>query len=230
MFVSPYRDVTISKKDITNKEELPGATLEILDKDNKVVDSWTSTKEAHLVKLPHGKYTLVERKPADGYTTAESISFEVLERNTEGDIEVQHVEMQDDITKVEISKQDVTTEKELPGAKLQIKDSKGKVVEEWTSTDKPHYIEKLAIGKYTLTEITAPDGYDVAENVDFEVLDTGDIQHVIMYDSPTPVPGTDVPGTGDINPVIPIAGVILVGALAGIGIYFVRKKNKKSDK
>lgn len=230
MFDSPYRDVTISKKDITNKEELPGATLEILDKDNKVVDSWTSTKEAHLVKLPHGKYTLVERKPADGYTTAESISFEVLERNTEGDIEVQHVEMQDDITKVEISKQDVTTEKELPGAKLQIKDSKGKVVEEWTSTDKPHYIEKLAIGKYTLTEITAPDGYDVAENVDFEVLDTGDIQHVIMYDSPTPVPGTDVPGTGDINPVIPIAGVILVGALAGIGIYFVRKKNKKSDK
>ena len=49
MFDSPYRDVTISKKDITNKEELPGATLEILDKDNKVVDSWTSTKEAQLV-------------------------------------------------------------------------------------------------------------------------------------------------------------------------------------
>lgn len=229
MFDSPYRPVEVSKKDITNKEELPGANLEIRDADNNVVDSWISTSESHKVSLPHGKYTLIETKPADGFTTAESINFEVLERNTkeEDGVEVQHVEMEDDVTKVQISKQDVTTKKELPGAKLQIKDKDGNVIEEWTSTNEVHYIEKLPIGEYILTETTAPNGYDVAENVNFKVLDTNEIQHVIMYDSPTVTPGTNTPKTGDINPTIPVVAGIIVIALAGIGIVLIRKKKTK---
>ena len=227
MFDSPYRTVEISKTDITNDEELPGAHLEIRDKDNNLVEEWVSTEESHKVDLPHGKYTLTERKPADGYVTAETISFEVLQRTEEGDVEVQHVKMEDDITKVEISKQDVTTKKELPGAKLQIKDSDGKVVEEWTSTNATHYIERLPIGKYTLTEITAPNGYEVAETVAFEVLDTGEIQHVVMYDSPV----VNTPKTGDVNPWIPAAAIILVLVLAGAGVVLVkgRKKGKKEE-
>ena len=230
MFDSPYRPVEISKKDITNNEELPGANLEIRDADNNVVDSWTSTSESHKVDLPHGKYTLIETKPADGYTTAESINFEVLERNTkeENGVEIQHVEMEDDVTKVQISKQDVTTKKELPGAKLQIKDKNGNIIEEWTSTNEVHYIEKLPIGEYTLIETTAPNGYDVAESVQFKVLDTNEIQHVIMYDSPTVTPGTNAPKTGDINPVIPIAAVIIVVILAGTGIFLVKGRKKKT--
>lgn len=231
MFDSPYRPVEVSKKDITDKEELPGAKLEIRDAEDKVVDSWTSTSEAHKVDLPHGKYTLIETKPADGYTTAESIKFEVLERNTKEDngVEVQHVEMEDDITKVQISKQDVTTKKELPGAKLQIKDKDGKIVEEWTSTNEVHYIEKLPVGEYTLTETTAPNGYDVAESVNFKVLDTNEIQHVIMYDSPsvTPDGGTSTPKTGDISPVIPIAAAVVIVVLAGAGIFLIKGKKKK---
>lgn len=231
MFDSPYRPVEVSKKDITDKEELPGAKLEIRDAEDKVVDSWTSTSEAHKVDLPHGKYTLIETKPADGYTTAESIKFEVLERNTKEDngVEVQHVEMEDDITKVQISKQDVTTKKELPGAKLQIKDKDGKIVEEWTSTNEVHYIEKLPVGEYTLTETTAPNGYDVAESVNFKVLDTSEIQHVIMYDSPsvTPDGGTSTPKTGDISPVIPIAAAVVIVVLAGAGIFLIKGKKKK---
>ena len=231
MFDSPYRPVEVSKKDITDKEELPGAKLEIRNAEDKVVDSWTSTSEAHKVDLPHGKYTLIETKPADGYTTAESIKFEVLERNTKEDngVEVQHVEMEDDITKVQISKQDVTTKKELPGAKLQIKDKDGKIVEEWTSTNEVHYIEKLPVGEYTLIETTAPNGYDVAESVNFKVLDTNEIQHVIMYDSPsvTPDGGTSTPKTGDISPVIPIAAAVVIVVLAGAGIFLIKGKKKK---
>ncbi len=75
-----------------------------------------------------------------------------------------------------VSKTDITTGEELPGALLQVIDSGGNVVEEWTSTDEPHDIvalhdetQGLKDGKYTLREITAPYGYDVAEDVEFEV-------------------------------------------------------------
>ncbi len=73
--------------------------------------------------------------------------------------EIQKVVMKDDYTKVEISKQDITNSKELPGAKLTIFDKDGKEVESWVSEEKPHYIEKLPAGEYTLREVTAPDGY-----------------------------------------------------------------------
>ena len=97
--------------------------------------------------------------------TAESVKFTIKDT-----ADVQKVEMKDDVTKVKISKQDIAG-KELPGAKLTILDQDGKVVESWTSTEKAHYIEMLPIGKYTLREETAPDGYLVAKDVEFKVKD-----------------------------------------------------------
>ena len=139
----------------------------MVDADGNIVDEWTSGKEAHVIReLTVGKeYTLVETKPADGYVTAESVKFTIKDT-----ADVQKVEMKDDVTKVKISKQDIAG-KELPGAKLTILDQDGKVVESWTSTEKAHYIEMLPIGKYTLREETAPDGYLVAKDVEFEVKD-----------------------------------------------------------
>ena len=64
--------------------------------------------------------------------------------------------MKDDVTKVQISKTDITGEKEIPGAKLTILDKDDQVVESWASTEEAHYIEKLPIGKYTLREEQAP--------------------------------------------------------------------------
>ena len=93
--------------------------------------------------------------------------------------------MKDDVTKVEISKTDIAGE-ELPGAKLTILDENGEVVESWTSTEEPHYIEMLPIGKYTLHEESAPEGYLIAEDVEFEVKDTGEIQKVTMKDEAEP--------------------------------------------
>ena len=103
---------------------------------------------------------MTETKPADGYVTAESIEFTV--ENTK---EVQKHQMLDDVTKVEISKKDITDSSEVPGAKLIILDKDGKKVESWTSTDKPHMVEKLPVGEYTLREEQAPDGYLIAEDV-----------------------------------------------------------------
>lgn len=94
--------------------------------------------------------------------------------------------MKDDITRVQISKVDIATGKELPGAELVIKDKDGNTVAQWVSEDKPHYIEKLPAGDYTLTEITAPNGYQLAESIAFTVLPTGELQTVVMKDARIP--------------------------------------------
>ena len=171
--------VELTKTDLTTGKELPGAHLKVTDSDGNTVDEWTSTEESHVIKeLVVGKeYTMTETKPADGYVTAESITFTV-----ENTAEIQKHEMKDDVTKVEISKTDITGETEIPGAKLTILDKDDQVVESWTSTEEAHYIEKLPIGKYTLREEQAPKGYLLTADVTFEVKDTGEIQKVAMKD------------------------------------------------
>ena len=157
--------------------------------------------------------------------------------------------MKDDYTKVEISKQDITNSKELPGAKLTIFDKDGKEVESWVSEEKPHYIEKLPVGEYTLREVTAPDGYEVAEDVKFTVAETGELQTVVMKDAPkapdTPdTPDTpqntpqntpqktpdkpDTPKTGDESRPLLWASLMALALFGLIGSLVVMKKNKKN--
>ena len=217
--------VEISKKDLTTMKELPGAELTLTDKDGKEIDRWVSTDTPHYIeKLPAGDYTLTEVKAPDGYAFAESVPFTVLPTG-----EVQRFEMLDDVIKMEISKVDITTNKELPGAELILTNKDGKVVEHWTSTDKPHYIEKLPAGEYTLTEVTAPAGYEIAEDIPFTVLPTGEVQRVVMKDAPipeqpvqptppsTPTPTPLIPQTGDSFPLgllLTLAGLSLAGLAA----------------
>ena len=223
----------ITKTDLTNGKELPGAQLKVTDEDGNTVDEWTSTEDAHIIKelVVGKKYTLTETKPADGFVTAESIEFTI-----ENTSEVQKIKMEDDVTKVEISKQDIAG-KELPGAKLTVLDKDGKVVESWTSADKPHYIEMLPIGEYTLREETAPEGYMVANDVKFEVKDTGDVQKVVMVDEaekPEETPNTpekpvssDTPKTGDDrNPGLWL--LLLLFAVCGAegSVWYLRRKKK----
>ena len=180
--------VQISKKDLTTKEELPGAELTLTDEKGNEIDRWVSTDAPHYMeRLPAGKYTLTEVTAPDGYAIAERVEFEVLPTG-----EVQTFEMFDDTIKVKIFKVDITTNEELPGAELVIKDKDGTEIDRWISTNEPHYVEKMPAGDYTLTEITAPSGYKVAESIDFTVLPTGEIQTVVMKDAredtPTPTP------------------------------------------
>ena len=88
-----------------------------------------STDKPHYIeKLPAGDYTLSEVKAPDGYAFSESVPFTVLPTG-----EVQQFEMRDDVIKVEISKVDITTNKELPGAELIITNKDGKEIERWVS-------------------------------------------------------------------------------------------------
>ena len=224
--------IEITKTSLTDGKELEGAKLQVTDESGKVVDSWTSGKEAHIIKelVVGQKYTLTETKPADGYVTAESITFTV-----EDTAKPQKIEMKDDVTKVEISKTDISG-KELPGAKLTILDKDGKTVESWTSEEKPHYIEMLPIGEYTLREESAPDGYLVAEDVKFTVEDTGEIQKVVMKDevkpeeTPTPeTPSTqvtDTPKTGDDTHMLIWILLAIAGMAGSVSAVWIAKKRK----
>ncbi len=96
------------------------------------------------------------------------------------------------VTEVQISKIDATTNKELPGAHLVVKDANGKVIDEWISTEEVHVIKGLNLGKYTLTETIAPEGYVLStETITFEVKNDGTVTKVVMKnyleDKPIPV-------------------------------------------
>ncbi|MDE7121991.1 MAG: Cna B domain protein, partial [Oscillospiraceae bacterium] len=246
--------VKISKIDITNEEELPGAKLQVIDEDENIIDEWISGKEPHLIegKLIAGKtYILRETIAPDGYVLATDVEFTVNEDGT-----ITEVVMKDDTTKVKISKQDMTTGKELPGAKLQVIDEDSIVIEEWTSTDEPHFIEgRLTAGKtYILHEITAPDGYEIANDVEFTVNTDGTVTEVVMKDEPTPdvpttpvvpttptptpsvstpsvstpTPVTSTPATGDTGK-NPVAVTMCIVGLCGLALTIVmlRKKDQK---
>lgn len=229
--------VSITKTDITGTKEIPGAKLQVIDSDGNVVDEWISTIEAHFIegKLTAGAtYTLHEEVAPNGYVVGNDVKFTV---SLDGSVD--EVSMANDVTKVRISKQDITTGKELPGAKLQILDKDDNVVHEWTTTDTPEYIEgKLIAGtEYTLREITAPNGYKVAEDVKFTVKADGTITEVVMKDAPSDSSTSDSsssrvdtsdktnknPGTG--NPA-PYVGMTL-GVLGLCAVFAVKKKNDK---
>ncbi len=276
-------EMWVSKRDLTNDEELPGATLTIQDMDGNIVESWVSTDTPQRVTGLHlgDAYTLTETRPADGYALADYITFRLLQKADEGGSNLQEAEvyylttrnflfwtwddwkllddatviMRDDITKVQISKVDIATGKELPGAELTVTDKDGKELDRWVSTDTPHYIEKLPAGEYTLTEITAPDGYDIAESIRFTVLPTGEVQTVVMKDArtpkktpqpeetphptetpqptpsatpaPTPAPQPIIPQTGDTFPL----GLLLTVAgisLAGLAVLIFQCVHSKA--
>ena len=168
-----------TKVDLTGGQEIEGAKMQILDQDGKVVEEWVSKKEPHVVyALEPGEYVLHEEQaPTEqGYVRAEDVKFVVEETG-----DVQKVKMEDDHTKVSISKTDITDGKEIEGAKLQVLDQDGEVVESWT-TGEEHLIEYLPVGTYTLHEEAAVDGYIVANDVEFTVEETGEIQKVKMED------------------------------------------------
>lgn len=231
--------VEISKQDIYGSE-LADAEMQLVNENGEVVDEWVSDGTNHVIsELKAGKYTLKETAAPDGYVIATDISFEVFE---DGSVKVENVEatattedghplivMVDNTTKVEISKRDITTDNELAGATLQIIDDKCNVVEEWVSTDKSHYIEaQLIAGKtYTLTETAAPDGYTIANSIDFTVNADGTVTPVVMYDET--IPDTPDTPTGDTTSRLP--GILMIAAglvmvlIAGMG----RKKKDNAD-
>ena len=164
------------------------------------------------------EYVLKETKTPNGYATFKIQTFTA----EEGKDTV--LSMTDEDTKIEISKQDITTKKELEGAKLKVTDKDGKVIDEWTSGKQPHMIKNLTAGEtYTLTEVIAPKNYKVAESIQFTVKDTGVAQKVVMYDELMPV--VKKVKTGD-NSQIAFYMILAGLSICILGVIYAKKKIK----
>ena len=184
--------VDISKQDITNSKELPGAKLEISDADGNLVEGWISGKVPHTVRglELEKEYTLTEKRAPDGYAEAESIVFKLVQEGTEQVNEV-YVKSDDDWVKrdevtvimqdapvLDIDKTDIAGNL-LPGATLTIRDANDEIIDTWTTDYKTHRVPisddflKLSDGNkeyiYTLTEDAAPAGFEIAESVQFKL-------------------------------------------------------------
>ena len=190
--------VDISKQDITNGKELPGAKLEIRDADGNLVEGWTSTKTPHTVRgLELEKaYTLTETRAPDGYAEAESIVFKLVQDGSEQSNMV-YVKSNDDWTKLDdatvimqdapvldIDKTDIAGNL-LPGATLTIRDANDEIIDTWVTDYKTHRVPisddflKLSDDSkeyiYTLTEDAAPAGFEIAESVQFKLESVDDV-------------------------------------------------------
>ena len=198
--------VDISKRDITNGKELPGAKLEIRDADGSLVEGWTSGKVPHTVRglELEKEYTLTEKRAPDGYAEAESIVFKLVQEGTEQVNEV-YVKSDDDWAKLDnatiimqdapvldIDKTDIAGNL-LPGATLTIRDANDEVVDTWTTDYKTHSVpisdDSLKLSDdskeyiYTLTEDAAPAGFKIAESVQFKLESVDDVISLLVREN-----------------------------------------------
>lgn len=221
-FVNQVIHLNITKTDLTGEREVTGAAMtlykaEDVNEDGTVkdgaeaLDSWVSGKESFHDFGPAIKagesYVLVETVAPDGYTYAENISFTVnadgtiktdAEKTTDKETGEDVYLVKDDVTKVSIKKMDIIGNNEVAGARLLLKDKEGNVIESWMSATEAHVFEqKLIAGEtYTLAEVTAPSGYEVAADITFTVNKDGTVSidgkavdgnEIIMKDDTTPV-------------------------------------------
>lgn len=190
--------VDISKQDITNGKELPGAKLEIRDADGNLVEGWTSTKTPHTVRgLELEKaYTLTETRAPDSYAEAENIVFKLVQEGNEQS-NIVYVKSNDawvklddatvimqDAPVLDIDKTDIAGNL-LPGATLTIRDADGEAIDTWVTDYKTHRVpisdDSLKLSDdskeyiYALTEDAAPAGFKIANSVQFklETVDDG---------------------------------------------------------
>jgi len=188
----------------------------------------------YFADIPFGEFAVREIKAPTGYI----LSDKVYQVNITEDGQTVEITAENKPITVEFSKRD-TEGNELKGAKLQIVDEKGNVIEEWTSDGTNHIVKKLKAGKYVLTETAAPDGYEIATDISFEVFEDGTVKVgntetvavskdgnplIVMVDEAEEKQIT--PQTGDNRSKLP--GILLTGTGLSILVILILKSRKKN--
>ena len=197
---------------INNIEDLSGIEFKLIAKENiidmadgsiiyekgKEVKRFNLDKDGNytLSNLPLGKYQLQETKTLDGLVLNETIYDVVFtQKDLITKVYEEKKEISNDTTVFEFSKTDITGDKELEGAKLQVIDKEGNIIDEWTSGNKTHKIEGLKVGEtYILREQIAPEDYVKATDIEFKVENTNKVQKVTMIDKIVDMSKVDIGG------------------------------------
>lgn len=126
-------------------------------------------KLAFVGNFPHGAYYVKELSAPDGWTLNPAKFAVTLEPQAQsgGMIRVSLPEIVHDeliYTRVTLTKTDITGQKTLPGATIEVKDEQGKVIYRET-TDANGQIPQIPVtpGTYTFKEVYAPDSYALNE-------------------------------------------------------------------
>lgn len=236
--------VNISKTDITQANEVPGAKLVIKDEKGNVVDEFTSTTEKHVTNLYSGNYSLTETIAPKGYRLSTTTIYFTVDgngvvyvKNENGTlVKVDRVIMINELLNVvRFAKKDSKTGSLVAGAKMIIKDHNGNVVKEFTTTDAMFQME-LDPGEYTLAEVEAPKGYVYShEIVSFMLCEDGtlkvkntngeyvDSAVITFLNTKETSKEVKVPATGNSSTLLIIGGLaLLIG-----GIVCVKKTIKE---
>lgn len=153
-----YTPVTLTKKDITGVETLPGALVEVQDSNGKVIYREYTDKNGQIPNIPvvPGTYTFRETYAPEGYALNTAVmTFKVTaDGKVTGDTEIR-----DEINHVYLKKVRENGDG-LMGAVFGLFDAKGTKVQEATS-DKDGMVtfSKIGYGSYTIKELTAPYGF-----------------------------------------------------------------------
>ncbi len=195
-------EIKVNKQDYDNEISIFGAEFtlyaekdiknyngQVIVKSGEKIEVSTSDINGNVIfksDLPFANFVIMETKAPKGYATSDELIL--IDANYKGqDTEVIKLEykLKNKITKVEISKQDITDSSEIEGAYLTVfeKENNAAIVDSWVSTKEPHLIKGLEVGKsYILKETISPYGFAVSQDTEFTIKDTGEIQSVTMKD------------------------------------------------
>ena len=171
---------------VFTKEDILDVNGEVAVKADTMVDTAVTTASGQAIfaaDLLLANYYVKEVESPEGYVmddTVYDVDFTYKDPLTA--VLEKEITVEETPIIVEVSKTDITTEKELKGATLEVIDSDGEVYASWVTDGKPHQLEAIPAGDYTLKETASPYGYLIANEVEFTVEETGEIQKVAMSD------------------------------------------------
>ena len=178
----PYPVIKFRKTDSVTGEEVTGATLVVKNSNGDIVDEWVTTTIPREIPIGPGSYTLEETVAARNYIkSSEVIRFTV---DNQGNPSTTLVNMTNKpYPTVRVSKQDISTGREVVGARLKLYNPITRYTYEWVTTSDPYQIQ-IAPGSYIITEVVAPPGYILStDTVTFMVDEDGNTtpRNLIMY-------------------------------------------------
>ncbi len=221
----PMGKMKLVKVDISDKnKKLAGAKFHIEDAKGKVVGELITDEKGEMISkdLPIGNYTLVEIEAPKGYELLKDKIAVKIEKDTVVEIKIENKKLPDPTGQFEIEKvDDKDSELKLKGAVFQVLDKEGKELSRLITDEKGKVISnQLAIGKYTIKEIKAPNGYMLLRDpIEIEITEAVKTQKITVKNAKN---NWVIPNTGGSGTTI----FYVIGIMLMFGVLYFCKKNR----